>query len=163
MLTFLRIFLQILFLRATLSTKTFMNTGPGFWVSGNSRASQSLSFMWSISSWVLQIGWRSDACDGSDGGVRFRDWFQGVSVVFGVCCCELSGRDDSVRLCVRWWSSTAIHMNTRIHVMESRSYISGVWLINKWLSNGFTLMNPTRRLTTVWISLMTRVWTVKSD
>ncbi len=66
-------FLQILFLRATLSTKTFMNTGPGFWVSGNSRASQSLSFMWSISSWVLQIGWRSDACDGSDGGVRFRD------------------------------------------------------------------------------------------
>lgn len=52
--------------------------------------------------------------------VRWRCLIQGL--ISGRCCCELSARNDSVCLCVRWRSSKLIHMNTRIHVMESRSY-----------------------------------------
>ncbi len=60
------------------------------------------------------------------------------------------------------------HKQSQTHNLNQSNDYSGVWFMNKWLSNRFTVMNQSKRLTkslklTIWISLMTTVWTVQSD
>ncbi len=63
------------------------------------------------------------------------------------------------------------HKQSQTHNLnqsDDYSVNSGVWLMNKWLSKRFTVMNQSKRLTkilkrTIWISLMTTVWTEESQ
>ncbi len=88
-------------------------------------------------------------------------------------CEQCSLNHEQMTLWMIPWNESfkKTHKQTQTHNLnQSNDYSvsSGVWIMNKWLSNWFTVMNQSKRLTnrlklTIWIGQITTVWTVQSE